>query len=113
MKFGKLILLAIVLSFWNIAVRAQCDQTIKVSFKSVRNEGEIDVRLSNAERYTCILYVYEFGEKNKVSEISGSSILVQFKNLPLARFYSVEFSFKDRDDLFCSSWVSELIQFDK
>ena len=110
MKFGKLILLAIVLSFWNIAASAQCDRTIKVSFKSVKNEGEIDVRLSNAESYKCILYAYEFGEKIKVSEISGNSSLVQFKNLPLARFYTVEFSFKKQDELLCSTWVSDLIQ---
>ena len=46
----------------------------------------------------------------KEAEVSGSSNSVRFDNLAANRYYSLEFIFRNTDDLLCSAWVSELIQ---
>ena len=112
MKFRWLIFFIFLLSISSTIVIAQCDQKITVDAKSTNDKGEIEVKLNNADVNKCILYAYETGEKIKIAEKSGNFKLFHFKDLSVNRYYSVELSFKKEDDLLCSSWISELIQFD-
>ncbi|MCB0506577.1 MAG: hypothetical protein KDC58_13895 [Cyclobacteriaceae bacterium] len=111
MKSRNISIITITLLFMSYFSMAQCDYKVKVSEKIVSGKGEIRTTLQNTSGYRCILYSYENGNKMKFTEITGNDSRITFSDLPLDRYFRVEFTFNKTDNPLCSKWVSELIQF--
>ena len=108
MRIQHYILLIGILIYSSSVSYAQCD--LKVEFDS-KTSGTIKVRLGNSEQYECKLFEYKNGNKVLVESRTGSSSSLQFQQLPIDRFYRIEISFIDRNELLCSNRTSELIEF--
>lgn len=111
MKFRNIAVITFALLFISYFSLAQCDYNIKVSEKVVNGKGELKATLRNTSAYTCILYSYVNGNKTKYTEISGNDNTFIINDLPVDRYFRLEFSFNKADNPLCSKWASELIQF--
>lgn len=101
--------LLILLTFMFGSLKAQCSYSIEVSNGTTDGKGYLNAKIENATPYEYVLYAYEDGNKLEVSRKSGKSVNVVFSDLLLNRYYKLEISFDKKEDLLCSSWVSELI----